>query len=323
MHQQSISRTFQDPATGLTPYPIAAMRWKILHGEDPLGVGHFAKVYRCLDQKTDKLYAVKVIDQKDIRRTWPNVHAEIKILSCIGEHRHIVSLIDTFADSSHYFIVMELCQGGDLFSRIVDVDRYSERDAANICRQIAEALQFIHSRGITHRDLKPENILLVDTSPKSDIKIADFGLSKLTPNGQGVMKTVCGTWAYCAPEVIKHEQYTSKVDNWTLGVLMYILLCGFHPFDVYGNASEQRLVQAIVSCKFDFEDPAWTSISQEAKSLITQLLRVGPDERLTLDNFLASPWIQGYASEKQIHNLAPRLSSLQYLKEKQKREGTD
>jgi len=132
-----------------------------------------------------------------------------------------------------------------------------------------------------------------------------------------VMRTVCGTWAYCAPEVINHQPYTSAVDNWTLGVLMYILVSGYHPFDPYGNAPEPVLLRAILDCKYDFCDPVWNEISPEARELISSLLRVRPEERLSLETVLQSPWIQGNASEREMHHLLPRLSSLQYIKQRQ------
>lgn len=165
--------------------------------------------------------------------------------------------------------------------------------AIRVCRQLAEALQYIHKHNISHRDLKPENILLTSDSLDSDIKVADFGLSKVVQGHQSVMKTVCGTWAYCAPEVIQRKPYTSAVDNWTLGVLMFVLLSGYHPFDVYGELPEPQLLSKIVSVDYDFDDSAWDDVSENAKSLIRQLLQAEPEDRLSLEEYLASPWIQG------------------------------
>ena len=105
------------------------------------------------------------------------------------------------------------------------------------------------------------------------------------------MRTVCGTWAYCAPEVISHKTYTSKVDNWTLGVLMFILLCGYHPFDCYGDLPEPELLDKIMKVEYEFEDPVWDTVSEQAKLLIKRLLRYKPDERLSLTEYLQSEWI--------------------------------
>ena len=119
-----------------------------------------------------------------------------------------------------------------------------------------------------------------------------IGLSKIMPNVDDVMRTVCGTWAYCAPEVISHKSYTSRVDNWTLGVLMYILLCGYHPFDCYGDLPEPELLDKIMRVDYEFEDPVWEQISADAKQLIQQLLVYQPDHRLSLQEFLDSSWIR-------------------------------
>ena len=297
-----------------------------------------------------------MIDKKEMTKNRAIVESELNILKRMGRHRHIVSLLDFYEDDKKFYIVMELCSGGDLFSRIVEQGKYSEAQAVRCCRQIAEALLYIHSCGITHRDLKPENILLLDSAVDADLKIAgrttltshhyhlpitshltpatsllhptvctpthppvhlcpclpfvssDFGLSKILPNVDDVMRTVCGTWAYCAPEVISHHSYTSKVDNWTLGVLMYILLCGYHPFDCYGDLPEPELLEKIMRVDYEFEDPVWEEVSGDAKSLIRRLLVFTPDERMSLHEFIASPWIQSGGSSQDLTIVRDRLS---------------
>jgi len=306
----SLSNTLlgDDPAEYFTPLAKAKQRWEMIH--DTLGSGHFATVRKCRDKITGEVRAIKIIERGDIAKTWPVVRDEIKVLRRVGKHPHIVELIDAFMDAKYFYLVMELCNGGDLFSRIVEGGRYSERDAARACRQLALALQYIHSKNVTHRDLKPENILLYDNTPESDLKVADFGLSKLAVGEAHQMRTVCGTWAYCAPEVIRHEIYTSKVDNWTLGVLMYILVAGYHPFDPFGTSSEPILLETITACRYDFEDEVWTQVSDSARYLISNLLRLDPNERMSLEDFLASDWIQGAAREDDISSrLRTRLSS--------------
>eukprot|EP01006_Ploeotia_vitrea_P035594 TRINITY_DN65905_c10_g1_i1.p2 TRINITY_DN65905_c10_g1~~TRINITY_DN65905_c10_g1_i1.p2 ORF type:complete len:247 (+),score=136.70 TRINITY_DN65905_c10_g1_i1:1069-1809(+) len=133
---------------------------------------------------------------------------------------------------------------------------------------------------------------MASDSADAEIKVGDFGLSKVVKPGS-MMKTVCGTWAYCAPEVIGHTLYTEKIDNWTLGVLMFVLLAGFHPFDEYGDSPDVILFQNIRECNYSFDDEAWDSVSDEPKRLIEGLLQVDPDKRMTLDEVLASPWVQG------------------------------
>jgi serine/threonine protein kinase len=262
-----------------------------------LGKGHFARVLLATDTVTGLQVAVKSIDKKEMVKNRAIVEAELSILSRLGRHRHVVSMLDYYEDERRFYIVMECCHGGDLFSKIVQQGKYTELQAVRCCRQIAEALQYIHSCGITHRDLKPENILLLDDGLEADIKLADFGLSKILNGVNDVMRTVCGTWAYCAPEVISHQSYTSRVDNWTLGVLMFILLCGYHPFDCYGDLPEPELLDKIMRVEYEFDDPVWEDVSAEAKQLIRRLLVYQPEQRMGLQDFLASSWITQQASK--------------------------
>jgi len=257
-----------------------------------LGRGHFARVVTCTRIADGKQFAMKIIKKNEMKS--PDVvHKEVTILKTVGNHPNIVELIDVQEDRKHCYLIMEMCPGGDLFSKIVEEGNYSEKQARKACKQLAEALIWIHKKGVTHRDLKPENILLASDSLESDIKVADFGLSKLMKENQEIMKTVCGTWAYCAPEVLEKIPYTQEVDCWTLGVLMFILLSGYHPFDVFGDLNEPELMDKIKDCSYDFDDPVWEDVSQEAKDLITALLHTDPKKRMTLQKYLASRWITG------------------------------
>ena len=191
---------------------------------------------------------------------------------------------------------MELLAGGELFERIVSNGAYSERDASQHIRKIASALKFMHRRGIVHRDLKPENLVLVDKSPDSDIKISDFGLSKILKEDQATMQTVCGTRAYSAPEVNfggppRSGKYNEKVDTWSLGVILYVILAAYHPFDPYGESNDQEIWSRICRGAWDFNDEVWTSISTEAKDLITHLICVDASKRYSADQILEHPWI--------------------------------
>lgn len=274
-----------------------------------LGRGHFARVVECTRIKDQQKFAMKIINKKEMV-SQDVVRREIEILKKVGTHENIVSLVDVQEDRKHFYLIMDLCPGGDLFSKIVEEGNYSERQAQKTCTQLATALLFIHSKDVTHRDLKPENILLVTDSLESNIKVADFGLSKLMKPNQEIMKTVCGTWAYCAPEVLKKSPYKQEVDCWTLGVLMYILLSGYHPFDVYGDLNEKDLMQKIQDCQYDFDDPVWTSVSQNAKDLIKALLQTDTEKRMTLEDYLKSPWITGEnASTARTTVVAERLKN--------------
>jgi len=239
---------------------------------------------------------MKIIDKKEMIAAQTEVKEEIDILQRVGKHPNIVSLVNSFEDDKEFFLVTELCSGGDLFSRIIENGHFSEKQAISVCKQLGQALEHIHSKGITHRDLKPENILM-EREHELRVKVCDFGLSKLR---RSKMKTVCGTWAYCAPEVISNKEYTSAVDCWTLGVLMYVLLSGYHPFDVYGDTPEPELLKRIIEVTYDFDDPVWADVSEDAKNLIRALLVDDPETRMTAAQYLKSAWVNSEGRER--HN---------------------
>lgn len=259
---------------------------------ESIGKGHFAKVYQCVCFEDGGTYAVKVIQKLNLVDS-SVLHAEVEILRQVGHHKNVLGVREVFDDAREFYIVMEFCSGGDLFNRIVEEGKVSEKRTSQIMKQLAQSLQHIHANGVTHRDLKPENILLTTSAPDAAIKVGDFGLSKLLKDGEHTMRTVCGTWAYCAPEVIRRQPYTHVVDNWTLGVLMYILLAGYHPFDVYGELPEAQLLKRICLCEYDFDDDVWTNVSQDAKDIIRALLQVEPHKRMSLYEFQQTSWIRG------------------------------
>jgi len=152
-------------------------------------------------------------------------------------------------------------------------------------RQVFDAIKYIHSKGIVHRDLKPENLLLESESDDTSIRLTDFGLSRIYSTE--MMNTACGTPGYVAPEILESKGYTSAVDMWSAGVIMYILLCGYPPF--YSD-NDAELFESIMQAKYQFHSPYWDHISEEAKNLIKSLLVPNPEKRLTAEQALASPW---------------------------------
>jgi calcium/calmodulin-dependent protein kinase I len=168
-----------------------------------------------------------------------------------------VALRGTFETPSYVYLIQELCSGGELFERLVALGAYSEADARDPLRSVLSAIAHCHARGIIHRDLKPENLLLCSADPSRDctadaIKVADFGLSKsLAGVPGGVVTTVCGTWAYSPPEMRdpKRPGYGAPADMWALGVITYIVLSGFHPFDPTGDADQEHILANIAACR--------------------------------------------------------------------------
>nr|CAD7196651.1 unnamed protein product [Timema douglasi] len=192
---------------------------------------------------------------------------------------------------------MELVTGGELFDRIVEKGSYTEKDASDLIRQVLEAVDYMHEQGVVHRDLKPENLLYYSQDEDSKIMISDFGLSKMEDSG--VMATACGTPGYVAPEVLAQKPYGKAVDVWSIGVISYILLCGYPPFY---DENDANLFAQILKGEFEFDSPYWDDISDSAKDFIRQLMCVEVEKRYTCRQALAHPWISGNAaSNKNIH----------------------
>ena len=186
---------------------------------------------------------------------------------------------------------MEECNGGELFQRLAENAKhnknYTEKDAAIIMKQILQAVNYLHSHGVCHRDLKPENILFSSMDPKAQIKIIDFGLSKVLNEIDQIMKGEVGTLYYMAPEVIMGN-YNEKCDVWSCGVILYIILSGHPPFY---SKNEEKLKQKICSMKYNFDLPVFSKISEDAKDLIKKIL-VKAEDRPTIAEVLESPWVK-------------------------------
>jgi len=212
---------------------------------------------------------------------------EVEIL-CRIQHPNIVGMKEVYDTKTKVYLIMDLMTGGELFDRIVQLEKYTEADAAKLVQSIAKAVGYCHNLGVVHRDLKPENLLFESKAPDARIKIADFGLAKIIDQKK-VMQTACGTPGYVAPEVImKKGGYTKEVDMWSLGVIIYILLCGFPPFYEENNAA---LFAAIKAAAYEYPSPYWDNITAEAKDLIDNLLVKNPADRLTPMGVLQHTWM--------------------------------
>ena len=261
--------------------------------------GTYAKVY-IVQKKTDfKLYCCKEILKNKVADL-PKFRNEINILSKI-DHPNIIRLYEIFEDKRYISLIMELCEGGDLFQKINELAEkdksFSEKEAVKIFKQLMSAVSYCHSQGICHRDLKPENILFLNKNPDSPIKIIDFGLSKifgeLKPIMKGnkieknIMSLKVGTAYYMSPEVLQGN-YDNKCDIWSCGVILYIMLCGYPPFD---GDSEKDIFKTILKKKYSFPEEEWNSVSEEAKDLINHMI-CDPDKRFNAGNVLKHPWIE-------------------------------
>lgn len=214
----------------------------------------------------------------------------------LGNHPSLIQLVDLAEADSAIKVVLELCEGGELYARIHQKQCYPEAEAKMLMRSLLEALAYIHSKGIMHRDLKPENILLSSTTSNTDIKISDFGLAKQSkdyPRRLPRSHSICGSDFYLAPEVIKQDEYGREIDIWAVGVVCYVLLSGSLPF--FHNILH-KLYRAIVERDLSFPDAQWSHVSQGAKDFVLRLLQCRAGDRLTAEQALNHPWLRNAAS---------------------------
>ncbi|KAG2644550.1 calcium-dependent protein kinase 22-like [Panicum virgatum] len=259
-----------------------------------LGRGEFGVTRRCEDAATGEALACKTIRRKRLllRRAGPDaddVRREVEItrrMSELGEGR-VVRLREACEDDDGVHLVMELCEGGELFDRIFEREHYSERAAAKLARTIVEVVQLCHDNGVMHRDLKPENFLFVNKSEDSPLKAIDFGLSVFFNPGDRFTEVV-GSGCYMAPEVLKRN-YGPEIDVWSAGVILHILLCGFPPF--WGD-SDEKIAQSILRGGINLQRDPWPKVSQNAKDLVKKMLDPDPRTRLTAKQVLEHPWLK-------------------------------
>lgn len=262
--------------------------------KEELGNGSFATVKKCVHKSSGKEYAAKIIKKSTLNEEEiETVHAEASIMREI-EHPHVVHLFDMFESKGKVYMVLELLTGGELFDRIVQKQSFNEKEASSLLYSLVEAIDYLHSKNVVHRDLKPENIIYATRDDDAPVKITDFGLASLRPNPETKMTTACGTPGYVAPEVLKGKDYGKEVDIWSLGVILFILLCGYPPF--YHQNTEE-LYKNIKKGKYSFNEKYWGHISADAKHLVKRMLTVEPRERITCHQILEHPWMKSATTE--------------------------
>jgi hypothetical protein len=256
------------------------------------GKGKFGLVKHAIHKQSGKEVAIKIMAKKNMSTADLELaKTEIDILK-ICNHPNIIKLYDIFDTPEYIYIIMEYCSGKDLFSYIEKRNyKLPEPRAANIIHKLSMAIFYIHSYGIIHRDLKPENILMTDNTDSADIRLLDFGLSKIVGPGEKCTEPY-GTLSFVAPEVLKGKPYDKSVDLWSIGIIAYLLMCGFLPFD--DEHSEREIARQTIQDPVPYPANVWKNLSPEAKEFVGSLLKKNPEDRIGIKEVLNSKWIRKY-----------------------------
>ncbi|KAF5742073.1 CBL-interacting protein kinase 9 [Tripterygium wilfordii] len=280
-----------------------------------LGYGTFAKVYHARNLRTGKSVAMKVVGKEKVIKVgmMDQIKREISVMKMV-KHPNIVELHEVMASKSKIYISMELVRGGELFSKVAK-GRLREDAARVYFQQLISAIDFCHSRSVYHRDLKPENLLLDEDG---NLKVTDFGLSAFAENSKqdGLLHTTCGTPAYVAPEVIGKKGYDgAKADLWSCGVILYVLLAGFLPFQEDNIVAMYKKIY-----RGDFKCPPW--FSGDARRLITKLLDPNPNSRITIAKLMDSSWFKKSVPKSMISKAEMEFDALTLDGDKSKQPET-
>ncbi|XP_014854040.1 PREDICTED: MAP kinase-activated protein kinase 5 isoform X1 [Poecilia mexicana] len=284
----------------------------IINWTQKLGAGISGPVRVCVKKSSQERLALKILIDR------PKARNEVRLHMMCANHPNIVQILEVYANTVQFphessprarlLIVMEMMEGGELFHRISQHKHFTEKMASQVTKQISQALAHCHSLNIAHRDLKPENLLFKDNSLDAPVKLCDFGFAKID---QGDLTTPQFTPYYVAPQVLeaqrRHQKeksgiiptsptpytYNKSCDLWSLGVIIYIMLCGYPPFysKHHSRTIPKDMRKKIMTGSFDFPEDEWSQISEMAKDIVRKLLKVKPEERLTIEGVLAHPWL--------------------------------
>ncbi|KAH0562545.1 hypothetical protein GP486_002776 [Trichoglossum hirsutum] len=264
-----------------------------------LGAGTYG-IVREADCPEGKV-AVKIILKKNVKGNEQMVYDELEMLQKL-RHPHIVRFHDWFESRDKYYIVTQLATGGELFDRICEYGKFTEKDASQTIRQVLEAVNYLHQNNVVHRDLKPENLLYLTPDPQSSLVLADFGIAKMLETNDEVLTTMAGSFGYAAPEVMLKKGHGKPVDIWSLGVITYTLLCGYSPFR---SENLQDLIEECQRGRPVFHERYWKEVSKDAKDFIGLLLQPDPTDRPTSEECLGHVWLTGDTATD--YNIIPEI----------------
>lgn len=252
-----------------------------------IGESLFSSVRKITHRITGEVRTVKKIHKSNLQTYEENQNFfnEVNILRSI-DHPNVIKLYEFYQDDKNYFLITEYCNGGELFNRIINTGHFSESIVANYIRQILSVASYCHERHIVHRDLNPENFLLDTIKTEANLKVFNFKTAQFFVPGVQMSQKI-GSPHYIAPEVLRND-YDHLCDMWSVGVTLYILLCGFPPF---GGKTDKEVLKRVSIGKFSYPSPEWDSISYEAKDLLSRMLTIDPSTRITANEALHHPWL--------------------------------
>uniref|UniRef100_A0A3Q3JGT3 Serine/threonine-protein kinase 17A n=1 Tax=Monopterus albus TaxID=43700 RepID=A0A3Q3JGT3_MONAL len=260
--------------------------------------GKFAVVRKCVEKCTGHEYAAKFMRKRrkgqDCRM---EIIHEIAVLELATASPRVVGLHEVYEMASEMVLVLEFAAGGEIFNRCVsqqEDEAFREEDVKRLMKQILEGVAFLHQNNIAHLDLKPQNILLTSSSPLGDIKIVDFGLSRMICSHQE-LREIMGTPEYVAPEILNYEPISTATDMWSIGVLTYVMLTGISPF--VGEDKQETFLN-ISQLNVNYDQEELQQLDQAALPFIQMLLRKQPQDRATVEQCLKHPWLQSSDSQE-------------------------
>jgi serine/threonine protein kinase len=258
-----------------------------------LGEGKFGIVKLAENKLTGTKVAVKTVKKQDLNQTnYGLIKTEIDLMK-VFKHKNLVQLVEIFEDYESFHIILEYLEGGNLLELLNRKDfKMTEKQAAQIIKNIAKGVQYLNSFGVIHRDLKPENVMFSDVNDLNSLKIIDFGLVKAVGPNERVLESF-GTIYYVAPEIILKKAYNKQIDIWSIGVILYYVFGQIFPFDDENNI-EENIVKKIVYKDVTFDTEEINKRSNDLKRLIEKCLEKDPEKRITIDKLIEDDWIKAY-----------------------------